>query len=1186
MSMEQETLIYVEENDRAEARVLAQSFVHNKTKSRAYINALGAELGMKYLALESINSSKTYNIHSVHKILEEFDISDIMLANMHIDVRVVFDENYIFIPKSHFRYEILPDIYLVLHLAQDHSHASFLGFFEPKLINKNNQNSEYYFIEKEKLTSPSNLKAFVESFKGNTTQSLSNAENEKAELLMISMADQNISEEETKELLKYLKKSADLRDKFIEFENFEILAYKAEHCPDIKIPSDSEGEEVLNEVFDGLGADVSEQEEDTQDEGFASDLFDNNDSETSEELLEDESLTVDSFEGLDVSGNADFSELADGITDIAAAGAAGIAGAAMAEGAAAAEGIIDAVENVGGILESAEELLMSSPESNGIELKLDTVDTEIPEMSAQVSDTVEDSPLQSADGLLEGLSEIPLLEEVDIDEEVLSGASNELDGAQSVEAGEISMLDSVAADETPDDISVIDKTSVDVSAVDTSEMADIDALTAAASAGNFEEVSLDDLTSDEEEDNSSDLNSLEALQEENARKKGLLPAIDDDSLLENSLDFSNVEIKPNKDAELANVSEVTMDISGFDAIAPEVCLEEAPEADENGGVLDISNVNAVPNNFGDNMSETVELNHFESVDSVCENQTNVQKTEATTDFGTFEPLDDSDLFIDGSVDFDNIAVASPQPQENNAAKKPASPQDVDLSGFQSLDMEEFSFVPMEERMVDNSIPKEKEEEDLATALLGGLDLDSLDDIPSLDGADIPAMELSEGFEEDAQASDHVEGSLAERPAGEPEMLSFDSEADASLMAADESVEIEGIESLEEDTVIEPEVEEPAEAFESVEDLSVDDIIDSPEESSVDVNLISEAVDLDVAQDELSEGALDGGVFESSYSETEAEPVFDNVGFETPSQSETEYEDAAVARSVAVQTEPIAQESQEDDISSIGTPLTDDDNADLSMLFAGNDMQDGVSEAPTEAYSQLVDENESFVPTLPHLPQRQSGGGMKIVGAAILLALLVSGTIFGLNIKNKNKLVDSEALSQPVPENTELPAPPVQEENNNIMANAPEVIDMPQNQAEPTNVNPQQASDTSKASASKPVNPEGAVMSVKKLSWELPDYLSYSQEMKKYLQTAGKSIKLTLTSDLLLATEYAYSNQVKLSLKLSNEGAIQDSKIVVSSGSDEIDKIVLQTVKETLNVVKPAQGEVPTPDFNLGLIINF
>ena len=90
MGMEQETLIYVEENDKEEAKVLTQGLLNKNVKSRAYINALGAELALKYLALENINNSKTYNMHNVHKILEEFDISDIMLSNIHIDVRVVF----------------------------------------------------------------------------------------------------------------------------------------------------------------------------------------------------------------------------------------------------------------------------------------------------------------------------------------------------------------------------------------------------------------------------------------------------------------------------------------------------------------------------------------------------------------------------------------------------------------------------------------------------------------------------------------------------------------------------------------------------------------------------------------------------------------------------------------------------------------------------------------------------------------------------------------------------------------------------------------------------------------------------------------------------------------------------------------------------------------------------------------
>ena len=163
MVTEQETLIYIEEQDKHDASAAANAFAHKDTKNRAYINTLGAELAMKYLASEDINIANIYNIHSIKKILEEIDISDIMLPNIHIDVRVIFDENIIFIPKSHFEYNLVPDIYLVLYLAKDISHVKFLGFFEPKLINKKNCNDKYYFIEKEKLNAPSDLKKYIET---------------------------------------------------------------------------------------------------------------------------------------------------------------------------------------------------------------------------------------------------------------------------------------------------------------------------------------------------------------------------------------------------------------------------------------------------------------------------------------------------------------------------------------------------------------------------------------------------------------------------------------------------------------------------------------------------------------------------------------------------------------------------------------------------------------------------------------------------------------------------------------------------------------------------------------------------------------------------------------------------------------------------------------------------------------
>ena len=1126
--MEQGTLIYVEENDKSEARVLAQNFAKNDVKSRAYVNALGAELGMKYLSLENINNQRLYNMHSVRKVLEEFDISDIMLANIHIDVRVVFDENYIFVPKSHFEYDILPDIYFVMQLAEDHSHATFLGFFEPKLINKNNQNDKYYFIEKEKLTAPSNLKAYIENFKGNTTQSLSDTENEKAEMLMVAMADQNISREETKDLLKMLQRSADLRDEFIEFENFELLSYKAEHSPDVVVPVQNSTDEVLDTTLDDLtggdeltkdllmgenSSDISLDEDNFEDllGGFEDENSDQN--ATVNEVSAD--TTKNPGDGLSVL--SDVAGMAADAATIAGAGAAATVAGSMAMGAV--EGAAASV--AGDVISSAA--------------------TGAVDVLAEAAKNVANNLVENSESKAQGFENLEI-SEPEISEQNLSA----------------------------DDLMISEDNGISDVAETHSEMANMEDLTAQASVGNFDEVSLDDLMITEDEDHSSELSNIETLQEENARQKGL---ISDEALLENSLDFSNVTPVPQvEDETKLHEGLETVDLEGFDAIAPEVKLEEAPSQDESN-VLDISEVNAEPNNLGDNISETVEFGTIDTVDNTCENAVNNQKSEPTAnfdEFGTLEPLSD-----------DNLEEHS-QPE---TAKKetPASPDEVDLSDFQSLDMESFDHISLDS-VKDTSIPDAQQETDLANDLLGGLDL-GLDSIPDFDTSNLGLDEnLTETNAETEKTETNNENSEAEAPAGEPEML-----------------DISGLDTVETTSSEEANQTQPTEEN-TVEELSEADIVDSPENSSADLDLVSQAVDMDVAKDTLlEESGLENledmtnientvEIPEVTVETQNEEPVQDmEISSETSDEVPTE---PTVATEIPTEkteiSETTPQAAVEEEPTESTSPLEgsldeleslDADNPDLSMLF---------NEADENAVANEVAENqeESFVPTLPHLPERSSTNRGKIIGAAVLVALLVSGAFFGLSLKNKNDATQNE-IAQPLPENNETSQTPEtagQVDNTNIMANAPDIVDMPKNQAEPANVKKEQPK--SVKPATKPVNPDGSIMSVKKLAWELPDYLSYSNEMKKYLQTAGKSIKLSLTSDLLLAKEYAYSNQVKVMLKLANDGTIKESKIAKSSGSKEIDDIVLRTVKETLNVVKPPQGEVPTPTFNLGLIITF
>lgn len=306
--MEQETLVYIEEKDKEEASKLSRGFTIPDTMKRVYINALGSELAMKYLAQENISVANIYNLHNIHKLREEFDIADVMLPNIHIDVRTVYDKDCIFVPKAHFEYGLTPDIYLVFQLDEDMSCAKFLGFFEPKLINKNNQNKDYYFIEKEKLSHPSDLKKYIKDFKGNTTEALTENELSRGQEFAMAMIDHDITNDDKKSLIKLLLKSSTLREDLIEFDNFEWLSYHVATSDDVDlIPSsitDSEenNENPLDDIEQPDEFDIFDQNDEFQDD--LEELGENNEIDElmndapSEDLLETVSDTQTPDENL------------------------------------------------------------------------------------------------------------------------------------------------------------------------------------------------------------------------------------------------------------------------------------------------------------------------------------------------------------------------------------------------------------------------------------------------------------------------------------------------------------------------------------------------------------------------------------------------------------------------------------------------------------------------------------------------------------------------------------------------------------------------------------------------------------------------------------------------------------------------------------------------------------------------
>lgn len=220
----QKILLDISQENIAEAEFMSANFIDKEVKNRAFINTIGAEAGVSYLANNGVDVEELRNIHSIKRIIEKTNIADIILPNIYIDVRVVFEDDVIFVPKSHFDLEILPNVYMVLKFNQNFENMEFLGYFEPKLINKENCNDEFYFVDASDLYPADNFVDFVKTFEGNTEKQLSESEILRGRELSVSASDDDITVDEYKEFLQLLKSSVILRDSVLEYDNFETLA--------------------------------------------------------------------------------------------------------------------------------------------------------------------------------------------------------------------------------------------------------------------------------------------------------------------------------------------------------------------------------------------------------------------------------------------------------------------------------------------------------------------------------------------------------------------------------------------------------------------------------------------------------------------------------------------------------------------------------------------------------------------------------------------------------------------------------------------------------------------------------------------------------------------------------------------------------------------------------------------------
>lgn len=1006
------SVVKIDEEDLKDAGLSSADFADESVKKRAYVDVLGARLAMKLLFSKKIKANNLYSLYTIHNILGEIDVADIYFNDIKIDVRLVFNNEEIFIPKSHFEYGILPDVYFVLCLKEDLSSADFLGFFEPKDLDKSNVNKDFYFCEQETLQKPENFKKFLDQYTVERTFVSSEQDIEKAQELLLSMVDGEIGSNDKFFMLQQLANNFSLREKLVELENFELMSHVV----------------ARNENYfkDGV---------------------------------------------LDIIGAQSVSVLDD-------------------------EEIAHAVDH---LLESEPEIEPASEFNEGLvgelaeEIKDETIQTEneLPDVDLDELVGLEElDELEELDTGLVEISEVPEFEEVSVQEEQeeqeepKEDHSGNIAGAVLggiVAGGAIAAGGAVAAQAVAGGIA--------------------GGLSSAVPSIELPDVNIGELGGGEEREEKGEKDAQGGQETDLDNFEGLSGEISEDfsgDILGNvGIDLSKLEdIATKKEIEnlLSNNVDLTVDYS---------------QEDEN------FDLDYLVENQSDNKVEE----SFEGEQEVA--QIGEQEGEQ---FGEKEAQQETELANE------NIDVEGSELKVFEQSEADALSELPELGDIEDLEK------PAKFENDENAEATGEIEEIGAHGLFEADEDDESEEVFDLNNFDFSMLSENDEKGQGQSGLSEVVGNILSQDDVD-ELKIFDTDAEGSSMQESEP-EMSSEEKLSQD-------------YNSIRELTsrVDEFLE-------DVNISDEDIMPEaVVAENVQEAEIPSAVF-----------------------SNTSLKDS------------YSKESQ---------ALDEDDSDVLKELFKGErgkaekEIGEKIGNGLTEGLGKDITgetmEGKSFE-TKEFLSKL--GKNKKTMIAASVAGLVIVSVVAGSIMSGHKTTVGN------LPQNANTPpisadgqaTPPMPQDGSGQMMPQDGSPDMPQQGANmPAQTEDQQAMAPSRdmgQAVSDAFMSEPVTASISKVAWEVPEDLAYNDSFRKYLQIAGKNLKLTLQSNLLLATEMAYSNKVVVDLEINKDGSLKASNIALSSGSKQIDKIVLQSVKETLQYLKMPSSELSGQSVSATLIINF
>lgn len=1215
-----------------EADFMSKRFVNAEVRNRAYINVLGSELFIKFLAENGIKTEDVISMHSISKIIENIDIADVILPNIHIDVRTIFDEDKIFVPKSHFELEITPDIYVVLKISKNMKDAEILGYFKPSQINKNYANDDYYFVKKETLVPAKMLLDKISQYAETRDSKLTNAEFLRGRALSVDYSDHNLDLEGQKEFLKLMLTDSMLRDSVAEFDNFEVLSSQVSSVllERIEIKKQNEAkavpgitalttEEILKEGVKAVveeqkakAEDVFEQAKDvavatTEVLGAAAQVVDaaEKSAEDEKKLPELEILNTDEIEQETENVVEDLTEGADLTIKEPEQAQEDVAGiveedtptifdidtlkeedvTAEAEAQAQSEdGTPEIVEDTLSQISDDDLTLGDIDEDLSFDIDVQPIDeTEKAEEAQEVE------PVQKEDATEEELIVEDNQDEVEITEEKepeivenpepesaeddLNLNLNDIDNELTLDE------ETLPKEENLDDLTIVEEETSEIVEPEKTEI----------SAVELEQPAEESVTSNEEEIATTDEENLvveDPLQNGesfNIVDESVKPAeLTADEVLDNAIaaidSAKNVELDANK-----AVSDSAIKMASVAGGAIENLVENcAAEQFENLAHKDIANLGQA-NIINTNDESASYVGGLSDAKRQANMLAEAQGFATVTDISTLETVEQQkqEDIVHNVVDMENMETVE---SEEHVIE---TPEMVELDKFSGVDSPTKPVEGLENMDLQVNDTETMELPDLnsytinedGTSPLDNINWGTEDEAAKGDLLDLEAADLLIGEENNNSQVENVEN-LVDGADFKPQSTNFDlnetsnqvedfQELGENDIEITEDLNFDTSEGLENINSVSEAAEAPAESLANQEvELGVDNA------NNDDVVTPAQNADESVQEVDFSQEAnLDDFFGDSEISEDQEEvtaPKDETKNDEIDWAQDTDFD---ALQDVEINPETAVDAPKEDEEVTISEAPREFKVQENSTVISSENFTPGeinidintCNILPANPENQPINElfqedspvnNDDMMKNPGRLtkPSQQPPKGLAL-GLGLAGLVVVLGLIFALGFGVSKFLKgQTEETPQPISDNSG---------DLNVPEPAQTQPEQPQGQVVEMNNNTNALASTA---GTKPTKKSDFV-EVKKLSWEVPGAVSAEPKFQEYFQSAGKSIKSALMTDLLSVTDLAYASEMRVSVSFEQDGTFKDARIVTSSGSSQLDNIVLRTVNQTLNVLK-------------------